>query len=148
MLGWLVARWLVRALGPSPLLDAAAPVQAAVTAAVALVAGMALLALVAGLRSRAATERPVGARRSWLTVVPWELLLLGAALLCYLRLRSGGAVTLDDGIAQINLLVVAFPLLFLVGTAVLIVRCWPPACPGSAAGRAGSARRGIWPPAG
>jgi putative ABC transport system permease protein len=89
---------------------------------VALVAGLALLALVAGLRSRAATERPVGAGRSWLAVVPWELALLGAALACYLRLRSGDAVTLDDGIAQINLLVVTFPLLFLVGTAVLIVR--------------------------
>jgi putative ABC transport system permease protein len=122
VLGWLTARWLVRTLGPSPLLDASAPVQAAVTAGVALVAGMALLALVAGLRSRSATERPVGARRSWLAVVPWELALLGAALVCYLRLRSGDAVTLDDGIAQINLLVVTFPLLFLVGTAVLIVR--------------------------
>ncbi|MFL6130173.1 MAG: FtsX-like permease family protein [Mycobacteriales bacterium] len=141
VLGWLVARWLVRTLGPSPLLDSSAPVQAAATAAVALVAGMALLALVAGLRSRAATERPVGARRSWLAVVPWELALLGAALACYLRLRSGGAVTLDDGIAQINLLVVAFPLLFLVGTAVLVVRVLAAGLPrlGRGAGRLGPA---------
>ena len=50
------------------------------------------------------------------------MVLLGAALACYLRLRSGAAVTLDQGVAQINLLVVTFPLLFLVGTAVLIVR--------------------------
>jgi putative ABC transport system permease protein len=123
VLGWLLARWLVTSLGPSPLLDASAPAQAALTAGVALVAGIALLALVAGLRSRAATERPVGVRRSWVGVVPWELLLLGVALACYLRLRSGGnAVVLDDGIAQINLLVVAFPLLFLVGGAMLLVR--------------------------
>ena len=141
VLGWLAARWLVTTLGPSPLLDASAPAQAAITAAVALVAGMALLALVAGLRSRAATERPVGARRSWLAVVPWELLLLGAALACYLRLRSGDAVTLEDGIAQINLLVVAFPLLFLVGTAVLVVRLLAAGLPrlGRGAGRLGPA---------
>ena len=122
VLGWLLARWLVGLLGPSPLLDAAAPWQAALTALVALAAGLALLALVAGVRSRAATERPVGARRTWLGLVPWELLLLGAALACWLRLRGSDAVTIDAGIAQINLLVVAFPLLFLVGAAVLVVR--------------------------
>ena len=121
-LGALLARWLVGMLGPSPLLDREAPWQAALTAVVALLAGLALLALVAGLRSRAATERPVGARRTWAGLVPWELLLLGAALACWLRLRSSDAVTLDRGIAQINLLVVAFPLLFLVGAAVLVVR--------------------------
>lgn len=137
VLGWLLARWLVAALGPSPLLDAAAPGQAGLTALVALAAGMALLALVAGLRSRAATERPVGARRTWAAALPWELLLLAAALLCWLRLRSGAAVTVDDGIAQINLLVVAFPLLFLVGAAVLVVRLLALLLPrlGRAAGR-------------
>ena len=136
-LGWLLARWLISALGPSPLLDSAAPRQAGLTTLVALVAGMALLALVAGLRSRAATERPVGARRSWPALVPWELLLLGAALLCWLRLRDGDAVTVTDGIAQINLLVAAFPLLFLIGSAVLVVRLLALLLPrlGRAAGR-------------
>jgi putative ABC transport system permease protein len=122
VLGWLAARWLVALLGPSPRVDRAAPWQAGLTALVALAAGLGLLALVAGLRSRAATERPVGARRGWVAVVPWELLLLAAAAGCWLRLRGSDAVTLDAGIAQINLLVVAFPLLFLAGAAVLIVR--------------------------
>jgi len=122
VLGWLLARWLVALLGPSPLLDRAAPWQAGITALIALVAGLGLLALVAGLRSRAATERPVGARRGWVALVPWELLVLAAAGGCWLRLRGSDAVTLDAGIAQINLLVVAFPLLFLAGAAVLIVR--------------------------
>jgi putative ABC transport system permease protein len=122
VLGWLAARWLVALLGPSPRLDASAPWQAGLTALVALAAGLGLLALVAGLRSRAATERPVGGRRGWLAVVPWELLILAAAAGCWLRLRGSDAVTVDAGIAQINLLVVAFPLLFLAGAAVLIVR--------------------------
>ena len=121
-IGWLLARWLVTQLGPSSLLDPSAPAEAAVTAGIAALAGIALLALVAGLRSRAATERPVGARRSRLAAVPWEVLLLVAALLCYLRLRGGDAVRTEEGIAQLNLLVVAFPLLFLAGGAVLLVR--------------------------
>ena len=136
VLGWLLARWLVGLLGPSPLLDSAAPGQAGLTALVALVAGLALLALVAGLRSRAATERPVGVRRSWVGLVPWELLLLAAALGCWLRLRGSDAVTLVDGIAQINLLVVAFPLLLIVGGSVLLVRLLVLALP-RLAGRAG-----------
>jgi putative ABC transport system permease protein len=122
VLGWLLARWLVALLGPSPLIDKAAPWQAGLTALVALAAGLGLLALVAGLRSRAATERPVGARRGWVALVPWELLLLVAALVCWLQLRGSDSVTVDAGIAQINLLVVAFPLLFLAGSAVLVVR--------------------------
>jgi putative ABC transport system permease protein len=122
LIGWQVARWLVQALGPNPHLDHSAPGQALLTAGLALAAGLALLALVAGQRSRAATERPIGAKRTWLAIVPWELALLAGSLGCYLRLRSGEAVVLDRNVAQINLLVVAFPLLFLVGAAVLAVR--------------------------
>jgi putative ABC transport system permease protein len=122
VLGWLLARWLVRTLGPSPHLDPAAPGQALRTAAVALAAGLALLALVAGLRSRAATERPVGASRSVLAAAPWEIGLLAGAAGCYLALRNGQAVVLTRGVAQVNVLVVAFPLLFILGCAVLLVR--------------------------
>jgi putative ABC transport system permease protein len=140
--GWLLARWLVQQVGPSPVLDRSAPTQALLTASVALVAGLALLALVAGLRSRAATERPIGARRTWLAAVPWELLLLAAAAACYLRLRSGDAVVLVHKVAQINLLVVAFPLLFLVGAAVLVVRLLAVLLP--AAGRLAGRRSAAW----
>lgn len=122
VLGWLLARWLVAVLGPSPDLDPAAPRSAVLTAAGGLLAGIVLLSAVAGLRARNATERPVGARRPRLAFVPWELVLLGAAALCYLRLRGGNAVTLDHDVAQVNLLLVAMPLLFLLGTAVLAVR--------------------------
>ncbi len=122
LIGWQAARWLVQAFGPNPHLDRAAPTQALLIAGLALAGGLALLALVAGHRSRAATERPIGARRGWPAAVPWELLLLAAAAACYLRLRAGDAVVLDRRVAQINLLVVAFPLLFLVGAAVLVVR--------------------------
>ena len=122
VLGWLLARVLVATLGPSPDLDPSAPRDAALTALAGLVAGVLLLSAVAGIRARNATERPVGARRSWAAVVPWELLLLVGAGLCFLRLRGRDAVTLDHGVAQVNLLLVAAPLLFLLGGAVLVVR--------------------------
>jgi putative ABC transport system permease protein len=122
VLGWLLARWLVGTLGPSPRLDPAAPWQAGATAAVALAAGLALLATVAGLRSRQATERSIGARRSVLSYLPWELVVLGVATVVYAQLRQRDAVVLVQRIAQIDLRVVAFPLLFVIGGAALAVR--------------------------
>ncbi|MBA2555537.1 MAG: hypothetical protein H0V10_17985, partial [Geodermatophilaceae bacterium] len=95
---------------------------AALTAAAGLLAALGLLGLVAGLRARGATERPVGERRSWAALVPWELLLLAAALASYLQLQRSGAVTLTNGAAQVNLLLIAFPLLLLAGSAILCVR--------------------------
>jgi putative ABC transport system permease protein len=142
LLGWLLARWLVQELGPGPTLDRSAPAQALLTAGLALAAGLALLALVAGLRTRAATERPIGTRRSRLAVLPWELGLLAAAAACYAALRRGEAVVLVQKVAQINLLVVAFPLLFLVGAAVLVVRLLSLVLP--AAGRLAGRRSPAW----
>ena len=142
LLGWLLARWLVGAVGPSPDLDPDAPRQALLTAGVALLAGLTLLALVAGLRSRNATERPIGARRSWVVLVPWELTLLIAAGLCWLQLRDSGAVVLERNVAQISLLVVAFPLLFIVGGAVFVVRLLALLLP--AAGRLAGRRSPAW----
>ena len=122
VLGWLLARWLIKALGPSPVVDASAPAQAGLTAALGLVVGMVLLASVAGLRARGATERTIGVKRSWASLLPWELLLLAAALASWLQLRRGDGVVIEKNVAQVNLLLVSFPLLFLAGSAILIVR--------------------------
>ena len=122
VLGALLARWLVAGLGPSPDLDPGAYRQAAVVVTAGLLAGLALLGLVAGIRARNATERPIGSRRSRLALVPWELALLGGAAATYADLRGGGSVTVVQNIAQVDLLVVLFPLLFILGGSVLAVR--------------------------
>lgn len=122
VLGFLLAIWLVRTIGPSPDLDSSAPRTAAITAGIGFAAGILLLSFVAGLRARNATERPVGARRSWAAIVPWEVLLLVAALLCYLRLRDTDAIVLKDRVAQVNLLLMLYPMLFLAGASILTVR--------------------------
>lgn len=122
VLGWVLSRWLIKSLGPSPVVDPSAPIQAALTAAVGLLIGLVLLATVAGLRARGSTERTIGVKRSWASRLPWEVLLLVAALVSWLQLRNEDGVVIENNVAQVNLLLVSFPLLFLAGAAVLVVR--------------------------
>lgn len=120
--GWLLARVLVARLGPSPDVDSTAPWQAGLTAAVGLVVGLLLLGLIAGTRSRAMAETPIGSQRSWLLQAPWELLLMAGSLAIWLALRSGGGVVIEQNVAQLKFLLVSFPMLFLLGAAVLVAR--------------------------
>lgn len=125
VLGWGMSIGLIRWLGPSSDLDPSAPVLAALTAGATFILGMLLLGLVAGLRARSTVERPIGKRRSWPALVPWELALFAGALACWIPLNSAGgasAVVVTKGVTQVSLLVVAFPLLFLAGAALLVVR--------------------------
>jgi putative ABC transport system permease protein len=61
--------------------------------------------------------------------VPWELLLLAAAVWCWVLLRSRDAIVTEAGVAQVNGLLVAFPLLGIAGTAVLLARLLTRALP-------------------
>jgi putative ABC transport system permease protein len=122
-LGWLAAIGLVRLLGPSDLLDPSAMPAALARTGAALAAGLALLGLVAGLRSRAMTERGIGVRPGVLARVPWELAVLALAGLAYRRLTGHGPpVATGTEPPRIDLLLLAFPMLFLAGTVALAVR--------------------------
>jgi putative ABC transport system permease protein len=123
VLGWLAAIVLVRLLGPSDLLDASATPSALARTGVAVAAGLALLGLVAALRSRGMTERGIGVRPGVLAKVPWELAVLALAALAYQRLASQGPpVATGTEPPRIDLLLLAFPMLFLVGAVGLAVR--------------------------
>jgi putative ABC transport system permease protein len=122
--GLAVAYLLVRAVGPSAVVDAAAVRFAALVTAAAVVAGVLLLGAAAAVRaSRAgdvAHRRRAAGVAKW---VPWELAALAAAALSLHRLVRHGATHLDvSGIATIDLLVLAFPLLFLCGAVGLAGR--------------------------
>src|SRR6185312_1125257 len=80
-------------------------------AVAAFVVGLGCAALVAGLRARGTAERPLGAAPRWPAAVPWELALLAAAALCWVLLESRDGIVNDHGVAQVNGLLVAFPLL-------------------------------------
>jgi putative ABC transport system permease protein len=119
--GWGLAILLVRTFGPSELLDAAAPPAALLRVGVALLGGVLLLGLVAALRARALTERGIGVRSGALGRIPFELLALAA--LAFQRLQTHRPpVASGVTVPRVDLLLLAFPLLFLTGTVGLGVR--------------------------
>ncbi|WP_091243960.1 hypothetical protein [Klenkia soli] len=128
-LGGAAARLLVGALGPAPELDPGATSAAVLVGAAAFVVGLGAAAVVAGLRARGMAERPLGAAPSWPARVPWEVALLLAAGGCWLLLEGRDAVVSQAGVAQVNGLLVAFPLLALAGAAVLLARLLTAALP-------------------
>ena len=125
--GWALAVALVRTFGPSELLDPAAPRVALARAAVALVGGVLLLAVVAALRVRGQTERGLGVRSGRLGRIPFELAVLALAALAFQRLQSHRPpVATGTSVPRIDLLLLAFPLLFLTGMVGVAVRALGP----------------------
>lgn len=122
IVGFFLARFLVVSLGPSDDLEPASVGLAVLAVVAGLGIGLALLGLAAGLRARNTTERANGSGPRWLARAPLEIIPLAAAVYCWARVRGEDPVILDSGVAKLNLLVVAFPLLFLVGAAPLVVR--------------------------
>jgi len=120
--GWAVSRLLIAGLGPSDELDPSATTAAVWSAVAAFVVGLTCAAVIAGLRARGSAERPLGAAPRWPAMVPWELALLVAAGWCWVLLESRDAIVSDHGVAQVNGLLVAFPLLGIAGAAVLLTR--------------------------
>jgi putative ABC transport system permease protein len=121
-LGWAASRLLVTGLGPSDDLDPAAARAGVWAGVAAFVVGLGAAALVAGLRARSTAERPLGAAPRWPARVPWELALLLAAGWCWVLLQDRDAVVSRANVAQVNGLLVAFPLLAVAGAAVLLGR--------------------------
>jgi putative ABC transport system permease protein len=122
VLGWGASRLLIAALGPANDLDPAATKAAIAVGAAAFVVGLTCAATVAGLRARGTAERPLGAAPQWPATVPWELALVAAAGWCWALLHDRSGIVLDHNVAQVNGLLVAFPLLGIAGVAVLLAR--------------------------
>jgi putative ABC transport system permease protein len=128
-LGWAVSRLLIAGLGPADDIDPSAVSAAVGAGAAAFVVGLGAAALVAGLRARSTAERPLGAAARWPARVPWELALLAAAGGCWALLQGRDAVVSEGNVAQVNGLLVAFPLLAVAGAAVLLGRLVTAALP-------------------
>ncbi|SDX72468.1 putative ABC transport system permease protein [Modestobacter sp. DSM 44400] len=121
-LGWAASRLLIAGLGPADDLDPAATSAAVWAGVAAFVVGLGAASVVAGLRARGTAERPLGATPRWPAQVPWELALLAAAAWCWALLEGRDAIVSTGGVAQVNGLLVAFPLLGIAGAAVLLAR--------------------------
>ena len=122
VVGWGAARLLVAAAGPASAVDPSATARAGYLAAAGFLVGLATASTVAGLRARGTAERPLGAGPRWPATVPWELAAVLAAAGCWALLRSRDAIVSEAGIAQVNGLLVAFPVLAVAGVAVLTAR--------------------------
>jgi putative ABC transport system permease protein len=114
----LAAAWLlVRAVGPSTLIDDGAMVEAVVQVAVVLAAAVvALAAMVAGAARRVGVTSGGAASRA--TLLWWEPPVLALAAAALYELRSGGPT--DD--QAVDGLLLVFPVLLLAGGAGLGAR--------------------------
>ena len=141
--GWVAAMWLVRRLGPIPILDANVPLAALYqviwTVAIALV----LLAVIAALAVRRETEVTVSRARQALSRAPWEvpILLLAAASLYEILSHKPPHITDVRVPVKPDVLILLFPILFITGVAGVVTRVLQRMLP-----RLRSAGR-TWPPA-
>ena len=114
--GLAAAVLIVRRWGPSSVLEDGAVRAAGRNASLAVLGAVAVLGVVAALRSRRLGDERTHRFRRALAMVPWEVLPLAAAALAYRRAGIRGVpVAKGVEVPQIDVLALAFPLLFIVG---------------------------------
>lgn len=123
-LGWVAARGLVTWLGPSERLTSSASTDALRTAGVAAVLSVIVLGIVVAAQARREVEIGFARVRRVLGRMPWEVVVLALAAAAYYEMSSGrSSLVASPGEApEIDIFVLAFPLLFISGVAGLGVR--------------------------
>ncbi|MGA9159954.1 MAG: FtsX-like permease family protein [Actinomycetota bacterium] len=113
----------VRTIGPEGALASHATAQAMWSAAIAGIAAVVAIGIVSTVSFLRQSEQH-RSRFGVLSRVPWELALIALSLLILQRLRSGGAVVIDQELRTKapSLLLFAFPIAFLAGFVALIAR--------------------------
>lgn len=117
--GIAAATALVRAVSPSSILEPGTTVSATWAAAGAIAFGLALIAVIGAIASR---DRLVGIKRSWRSQVPWELLLLAAALFIGFHIQHEAGVTVDHTVIQVRPILVIFPLIGSLAVLLVLAR--------------------------
>jgi putative ABC transport system permease protein len=121
--GFAIAVALVKGIGPSSVLDGASVADAARRVALSLLIGLVLLGAVAGIRSRSLGSRHTRRARLPVAWLPWEAVPLLLAWWSHRRLEEmGSPVAQGTDLPHVDLLALAFPLLFIVGTVALAAR--------------------------
>ncbi|MGI8678909.1 MAG: ABC transporter permease [Jatrophihabitans sp.] len=117
--GFAGTLWLVRAVGPSRVLESDAPWRAAAVVTGSLALGLVLIAAIGGLAAR---DRTTGRTVSWAARVPWELALITAAVIIATAGLNDSAVSVRLNIVSISALVILYPLLGATGALLLLGR--------------------------
>lgn len=136
--GYAAAIGLVKAVGPSEVLEPGAPLQGALVAAGATALGLLLIGLIGALSGR---DRVLGASRHWLRFVPWELGLLALAVWMGVLIRDGSGVSVDHTIVRVSPMAFVFPIVGSTAVVLLVGRlvAWLLPTVGRAAHRTGIA---------
>ncbi len=130
--GWALGVLLVKALGPTSLMDPrsvrSAAWQVAWTTAVAVI----LLGIVAGAAVRREAEARTGRLRAAISRTPWEVVLLALAAVSFYEavIRGTAPVETTGGGLKVDVLPLLFPLMFIAGFAGLATRLLRRALPG------------------
>jgi putative ABC transport system permease protein len=114
---------LVRGFGPNGMLASDATREAVWAAGISAAAAILAIAIVSTVSFLRQSEHH-RSRFAVLGKVPWEIVPIALSLLILQRLRSGGAVTVDQALntKTPSLLLFAFPVLFLAGFVALVGR--------------------------
>jgi len=136
--GYAAAIGLVKAVGPSEVLEPGAPVQGALVAGGAMVLGLLLIGLIGALSGR---DRVLGSSRGWLRFVPWELGLLALAIWMGTLIRDGSGVSVDHTVVRVSPMAFVFPIVGSTAVVLLVGRlvAWLLPAIGRAAHRTGIA---------
>ena len=123
-LGWVGAAWVVRVLGPEGILARPALEDSARFAAITLLAGLGAVAVAVAASARAmaaeVTGRGLGVARRF----AWEPIVLALAAASFYEIvtRPDAVTAAADGSIELDALLLIFPLLFIAGSAGIVVR--------------------------
>ena len=122
LVGGLSAAAAVRLFGPAPEFETAAVRSAIEFAVIGSVVAFVVVAGVATWRSAGFVDSR-SRRRSWARLVPWELVPVAAAIVCYARLdRIGGIQQIGARVAHSDFLAQCFPLLAIIAPLAVLAR--------------------------
>jgi len=123
-LGWMVAVYLVRAIGPTSSLSEGAEGEALATALWSCALAIALYGTVTTMSARREVEVGAARFRGLVARFPWEPLVLVLAAASYYEIVTRGEpiVSSPDGAPKVDMLLLLFPILFIIGMAGVAAR--------------------------
>jgi putative ABC transport system permease protein len=121
---WLVVNWVVPLIGPSDLIDTSAKRSAVAALRVGAILGLVVIAISVAWGARREAIQAGGKLLRTAARLPWELLILAlaGAALYEIVTRGTTLVSSGGGPPRIDKLLILFPILFMLGSAGLLVR--------------------------
>ena len=122
--GWAGAAWVVRVLGPEGILARPALEDSARFAAITLLVGLCAVSIAVAASARAMTAEVTGRGLGLAKRFAWEPIVLTLAAASYYEVvtRPDAVTSTADGSIELDALLLLFPLLFIAGSAGIVVR--------------------------